>query len=60
MQTLLENSKTTSFTKSEKPILLKRTIIELAEKEEQLLNSTTKQNTTPRYKYPTNGLYGLL
>lgn len=59
MQTLLENSKTTLFTKSEKPILLKRTIIELAEKEE-ILHSPVKQKTTPRYKYPTNGLYGLL
>ena len=59
MQTLLENRTITSFTKSEKPILLKRTIIELADKEETH-QPPVKQNTTPRYKYPTNGLYGLL
>lgn len=59
MQTLLENTKIPSFTQSEKPILLKRTIIELAEKEETL-HIPVKQNTTSRYKYPTNGLYGLL
>lgn len=59
MQTLLENSTTTTFTKSEKPILLKRTIIELTEKQE-ILHIPVKQNTAHRYKYPTNGLYGLL
>lgn len=59
MQTLLENRKTSSFTKNEKPILLKRTIIELADKEEAH-PLPVKQSTTPRYKYPTNGLYGLL
>lgn len=59
MQTLLANSNTTTFTTSEKPTLLKRTIIELTSKEEKL-PSPVKLNTTPRYKYPTNGLYGLL
>lgn len=59
MQTTFLNETTKTSTKIEKTILLKRTIIELEEKREAT-NPSTKKNTAERFKYPTNGLYGLL
>lgn len=59
MQTTFVTVKSASLTKNENPILLKRTIIEFKE-ETNITILPTKKNTNVRFKYPTNGLYGLL
>lgn len=59
MQTTFVTEKPATLTKSENPILLKRTIIEF-EEEAKTTVLPIKTNTTTKFKYPTNGLYGLL
>ncbi|MES2446734.1 MAG: hypothetical protein V4546_06100 [Bacteroidota bacterium] len=59
MQTTFVTKKSVKLTKSENPILFKRTIIEFEEKAKTHI-LPIKKNTTARFKYPTNGLYRLL
>lgn len=59
MQTIINSENTLVQTSTEKPILKKRIILEVAENT-TTKNEQTKAPTKIKYTYPTNGLYGLL